>query len=186
MVVGRPALQLTCTLVGVPLELRWCRNSRGWSATSGGPALPVMCLLPCLLPLLSRSGVITRYLCWISAAQRLSPSSVADLLEAALQVGDSQAFGYICEELPGVLQLQGAHMMKLLLVSVSWAYGAKHNRQQCVCVRWLRCSLHSAHSGRQPCLRREGVVCCRACPGFATRTSAPACTLCAASGPIDM
>jgi hypothetical protein len=63
--------------------------------------------------------VITRYLCWISAAQRLPASSVADLLEAALQVGDSQAFGYICEELPGVSQLQGTHMVKLLLVSVT-------------------------------------------------------------------
>lgn len=63
------------------------------------------------------SGVITRYLCWISAAQRLPPSSVCELLEAALQVGDSQAFSYICEELPGVQQLQGEHMMKLLLVS---------------------------------------------------------------------
>jgi hypothetical protein len=63
-----------------------------------------------------RSGVITRYLCWIAAAQRLPASSVCDLLEAALQVGDSQAVSYICEELPGVQQLDGEHVMKLLLV----------------------------------------------------------------------
>jgi hypothetical protein len=62
------------------------------------------------------SGVITRYLCWVDAAQRLPAGSVCQLLEAALQVGDSQAVHYICEELPGVQQLQAAHMIKLLQV----------------------------------------------------------------------
>jgi hypothetical protein len=61
--------------------------------------------------------VITRYLCWVAAAQALPAASVCDLLEAALQVGDSQAVSYICEELPGVQQLQAAEMTKLLLVS---------------------------------------------------------------------
>lgn len=77
------------------------------------------------------SGVITRYLCWVDAAQRLPASSVCELLEAALQVGDSQAVHYICEELPGVQQLQAAHMMKLLQV---WGCGG-----------WLAAVMLSGH-----------------------------------------
>jgi hypothetical protein len=66
--------------------------------------------------LLSCSGVITRYLCWVEAAQRLRADSVCELLGAALQVGDSQAVWYICEELPGAQQLTAEHITKLLLV----------------------------------------------------------------------
>lgn len=61
--------------------------------------------------------MITRYLCWVQAAQLLPPTAVCSLLEAALQVGDNQATFYVCEELPGAQHLEGEHMMRLLLVS---------------------------------------------------------------------
>lgn len=73
----------------------------------------VVCLL-----FAQHSGVITRYLCWVQSAQLLEPGSVADLLEAALQVGDTQAVRYICEELRGAQHLQAEHMTKLLLVGI--------------------------------------------------------------------
>lgn len=71
--------------------------------------------------LLVRSGVITRYLCRTTGAQHLPASSVCDLLEAALKNGDGEAFGYICEELPGVQLLRQDHILKLL--QVGWLLG---------------------------------------------------------------
>jgi len=73
----------------------------------------------CLLLPPCCSGVITRYLCWVHAAQLLPAASVCALLEAALQVGDSQAVNYICEELPGAQQMEADHIAKLLLVGAA-------------------------------------------------------------------
>lgn len=103
---GLQVLQVSAKVCVLPTPPRCVLSLLGGSS----PRWCCVCAVSC-------SGVITRYLCWIAAAQALPAASVCDLLEAALQVGDSQAVSYICEELPGVQHLQAAEMTKLLLVS---------------------------------------------------------------------
>lgn len=83
-----------------------------------------MCV-PCLFfrlscfscpPIHNPSGVITRYLCWVAAAQQLPPASVVGLLEGALQVGDAVGLSFLLDDLPGASQLDMEQAAKLLTV----------------------------------------------------------------------
>jgi hypothetical protein len=69
-----------------------------------------------------RSGIITRYLCWVPSAQQLPPDAVCSLLEAAVRAVDSQGLAYVCEALPGARQLGAEQSVRLL--TVGWVGGS--------------------------------------------------------------
>lgn len=74
---------------------------------------------------------MTRFLCWVQAAQLLTAGDVCDVLEGAIRAEDSQAVFYFCEALPGLLDLEAGHITRLLLVCMTGSGSSTSQAYQC-------------------------------------------------------